>query len=117
MAYLSSEDTKKIRTALKTNFKQFKFSVTNSHHTGVNISILSGPKDFGASSYDGYLQLNEYHPLNHTDGKLFQKMIRTVDKVVANHDNSEPQYDYFDVGYYTHWSAGKWNRRFVKTAK
>ncbi len=117
MAYLSSEDTKKIRTALKTNFKQFKFSVTNSNHTGVNIAILSGPKDFGASNFNGHLQLNEYHPLNHTDGKLFQKMIRTVDKAVANHDNSNAQIDYFDVGYYTHWSAGKWNRRFVKTAK
>ena len=116
MAYLSADDTKKIRTALKSEFKQFKFSVTNSNHTGVNISILSGPKDFGASSYNGYLQLNEYYPENHTDGKTFKKMIKAVDKAVPNFDNSEPQIDYFCCGYYTHWSVGKWNKAFVKTA-
>ena len=63
MAYLSAEDTKKIRTALKTNFKQFKFSVTRAHYTGVNITILSGPKDFGASNFNGHLQLNEYNDI------------------------------------------------------
>ena len=44
-------------------------------------------------------------------------MIQTVDKAVANHDNSDAQIDYFDVGYYTHWSVGRWNKPFVKTAK
>ena len=117
MAYLSKESTKLIREALKTNFKQFKFSVTNSHHTGVNITILSGPVDFDASKHDNYLQLNEYYPENYSNGNIFKKMIQTVDKAVANHDNSDAQIDYFDVGYYTSWSVGRWNKPFVKTAK
>ena len=117
MAYLSAEDTKKIRTALKTNFKQFKFSVTRSHYTGVNIAILSGPVDFDASKHDNYLQLNEYYPENYSNGNIFKKMIQTVDKAVRNHDNSDAQIDYFDIGYFTHWSVGRWNKPFVKTVK
>ena len=114
MAYLSAEDTKKIRTALKTNFKQFKFSVTNSHYTGVNVTILSGPTDFGMGTYE---QLNYFYPERYQDGEIFKKMRETVHAAVANYDNSDAQVDYFDVGYYEHWQIGRWNKPFVKTAK
>jgi len=112
MAYLSAEDTKKIRTALKTNFKQFKFSVTRSHYTGVNIAILSGPTDFGVGKHES---LNHFYPERYQDGEVFKQMIETVNAAVENYDNSEPQVDYFDVGYHENWQIGRWDKDFGLT--
>ena len=40
MAYLSAEDVKHIRVALKKEFPQYKFSVTRDHWLGVNLSLI-----------------------------------------------------------------------------
>jgi len=75
MAYISSEDVKSIRVALKAEFgKDFKFSVTRDHYSGVRIAIMSGVANFYDGEldhtdkyngrlyeFDGYTQLNHYH--------------------------------------------------------
>jgi len=115
MAYISAEDTKAIRKALKTALPQFKFSVRNSHYTGVNVTIVSGPTDFGCGDH---AQLNEYYPERYQDGDIFKKIVEITNTAGSrpNYDNSDAMVDYFDVGYYTHFSVGSWNKPFVKTA-
>ena len=44
MAYISAEDVKHIRVALKKEFPQYKFSVTRDHHLGVNVNFMNGPR-------------------------------------------------------------------------
>ena len=43
MAYISTDDVKKIRNALKTEMPEYKFSVVRDHHSSVTIAIMKGP--------------------------------------------------------------------------
>ena len=75
MAYIGAEDVKAIREALKKEFgKDFKFSVTRDHYSGVRIAIMSGVANFydgeldstdkyngRVNKFNGYTQLNHYH--------------------------------------------------------
>ena len=54
MAYLSAEDVKHIRVALKKEFPQYKFSVTRDHHLGVNINFMEGPRFAEYEYFDKY---------------------------------------------------------------
>ena len=59
MAYINAKDVQAIRKELKENFKDFKFSITKSHSSSVNVTILSGPVDFSdISDENGYAQIN-----------------------------------------------------------
>ena len=40
MLYISTDDVKKIRVALKTEMPQYKFSVVRDHHSSVTISMM-----------------------------------------------------------------------------
>ena len=115
MAYISAEDTKAIRKALKTALPQFKFSVRNSNHTGVTVTIVSGPTDFGCGSH---AQLNEFYPDKYENADTFKKIIKITNTAGSrpNYDNSDAMIDYFDVGYYTNFQVGTWEKPFVKTA-
>ena len=43
MAYISVEDVKMIRNALKKEMPQYNFSVVRDHHSSVTISMMKGP--------------------------------------------------------------------------
>lgn len=60
MAYISSEEVKQIRDALKQRqeLKGFKLSVTRKHHSTVLITFVEGQWDLGET----YRQLNVYYP-------------------------------------------------------
>ena len=57
MAYISSEQVKGIRTALKAQFPNVKFSIKREHYSGVRIAVLASNVDFGTA----YKQVNEYY--------------------------------------------------------
>ena len=40
MGYISTDDVKKIRNALKTEIAEYKFSVVRDHHSSVTISMM-----------------------------------------------------------------------------
>ena len=47
MAYISTNEVKEVRKALKEKFgKNIKFSVTRDHYTGISVSIMEGVMDF-----------------------------------------------------------------------
>ena len=46
MPYITSEQVKEIRQAIKVKFPGFKFSIVKRHYSGVNVAVLKGPIDF-----------------------------------------------------------------------
>jgi hypothetical protein len=132
MAYIDTKDVKTIREALKTEFgKNFKFSVTRDHYTGVRITVMSGVANFYDGSmdtkdlrdrvhtFDGYTQINHYH--THFYGEhaaLFDKISKIAHTAPglaggkAYYCNDDVQTDYFDRAYYVSIHVGKWDKPY-----
>ena len=60
MPFISPEQVKGIRETLKKEFPAFKFSVTGSNYSTVNINVKSGPINFGVNPY-----INHYYIAEH----------------------------------------------------
>ena len=54
MAYISTDDVKKIRNALKTEMPQYKFSVVRDHYSSVSIAMMKGPAFAEFEYFDRY---------------------------------------------------------------
>ena len=136
MAYISTDEVKAVRNALKEHFKnKLKFSVRREHYSSLQVSIVSGEINFydgsldhedrhnpNAPSYkfDGHEQINEYYPENYGKHKtLFEDIVGIMKTAPGNieggrawYDNSDAMTDYFDTAYYTNISVGKWNKPY-----
>ena len=134
MAYISAEDVKHIRVALKKEFPQYKFSVTRDHHLGVNVNFMNGPRFAEFESFDrythettienldGHHQINHFYHLEDFYGKENAKVLDKIHSIAltapANnggkvwYNNSDAMIDYFDTAYYVHIEVGKWNKQY-----
>jgi hypothetical protein len=136
MAYISTEEVKAVRVALKERFKnKLKFSVRREHYSSLNVSIVSGEINFYDGSldredawhkdapkhiFDGHESINEYYPENYgKHGALFQDIVNimktapgTIDGGRAWYDKSDAMIDYFDTAFYTNVSVGKWDKPY-----
>jgi hypothetical protein len=136
MAYISTDEVKAVRVALKERFKnKLKFSVRREHYSSLNVSIISGEINFYDGSldyedrhnpnapshkFDGHEQINEYYPENYGKHKaLFEDIVgimktapASIDGGRAWYDNSDAMIDYFDTAFYTNISVGKWNKPY-----
>lgn len=135
MAYMSQEKKKEIAAELKKVLKGsgLKYSLGVHHHSTLYITIKSGPVDF-ITNYNkvmleekhilsqnphwqpckDYMQVNDYWYHEQFTGKaldLMKKIIKTMNK--GNHDRSDIQTDYFDVGWYLSVNVGKWDKPYV----
>ena len=136
MAYVSQDKKAKIAAALKAipALKAVKYSLAVRHHSTIVMSIRSGSVDFIANynetmaasrwasenqaepAKDG-LDVNPYHFRDMFTGE-------TLDLVTAifsalntdNHNRSDSQTDYFDVGHYVTVHIGHWSKPYVLTA-
>ena len=124
MSYISTEDVKKIRVALKNEFgKKLKFGVRKSpSHHSVSVTIKSGTVDFSDimrnNTYD-QVQVNHYHLQNYGVHKsLFEKIVEIIKTAPSNkwYNNSDPMIDYFDVAFYFELNVGDWNNPYKKVA-
>ena len=138
MPYISSTETKEIKKALKAHFPRYRFSVTKEHHTGVAVSILSGPIDFfeevnleatrfGASIWDaeglkrdrerGYHQVNHFYIEDHWLGEardtlalIYRTITDTKPRKIICEDG-----DYGSIpNYYISINIGKWNKPYER---
>ena len=123
MSYISTEDVKKIRVALKNEFgKKLKFGVRKSAggHS-VNVTIKSGTVDFSdimRNTYD-QVQVNQYHLQNYGVHKsLFEKIVEIIKTAPSKkwYNNSDAMIDYFDVAFYFDLNVGDWNNPYRKVA-
>ena len=56
MPYITKEQVKTKRDALKKALPQYKLSITTENYSGIKVVVQSGPVDFGTE----YSQLNPY---------------------------------------------------------
>jgi hypothetical protein len=137
MAYMSQEKKAKIAPVVKSILKKYgvKGSLAVRHHSTLVLNLKSGPIDFvenyietdsklfhgGKMSQDqieyirknNSLDVNPYWFKEHFSGKSldFLKEI-FVAMNNGNHDRSDIQSDYFDVGWYVDVNIGKWNKPY-----
>ena len=121
MAYISTEDVKKIRVALKEEFgKKLKFGVRkNAGHHSISVTIKSGEVDFSdlMRTPTEQIQVNHYHLQNYGDHKpLFEKIIEIIKTAPTEqwYDNSDSMIDHFDTAYYFSLSVGDWNKPYLR---
>ena len=128
MAYFTQEMKKARTPAIKKICNEYGVKVTFGvkHHSTFVINISSGDIDFFGDMVDRgdkqqvasrqYMQVNPYWFREHFEGKskeFLQKVFSEANK--GNHNNSDIQTDYFDVGYYVDLNIGKWDKPYVCT--
>lgn len=131
MAYMSQEKKTAIVAKAKPILKKYGIKATFGvrDHSTLVCNIKSGSLDF-INNYcetvknaweghvesvkkDQYIDVNVYHYEKHFSGDClaFLKELITVMND-GNHDNSDAQFDYFDVGWYIDVNIGKWNKPY-----
>lgn len=111
MAYMSQERKASLAPAIKRVLKKYgmKGSLSVSRHTGLTLTLSEGPIDFGAD----HLQVNPYWFHEQFTGKAKSFLTDVLVAMnVGNHDRSDIQTDYFDVGWYVYVNVGKWNKPY-----
>ena len=137
MAYMSQEKKAKISPKIKAILAKYKVkgSLAVRNHMTLCLNLKSGSIDFiansntvcGNSHYQvasgfkpstsGYDQVNPYHFKDHYDGKalaFMQEVFHAMND--GNHDRSDIQSDYFDVGWYVDVNIGKWDKQYILEA-
>jgi hypothetical protein len=62
------------------------------------------------------LDINVYHPNCGLSGKCLDAVRELIDAMnYGNHNNSDIQSDYFDVGWYVNLHIGKWDKPYKYT--
>ena len=135
MAYMSQENKKLIAAALKIAMKGtgVTYTLAVNHHSTIVMTLKSGPVDFilnaeeivqskprapGAYAYmrPKALQVNTYWYKEQFTGQalaILEKAIPVLN--TGNHNNSDAQTDYFDVGWYVNVTIGQWNKPYTVT--
>jgi hypothetical protein len=132
MAYVNQERKAQIAAQVKPILKKYgiKGTLAVNHHMTLVLNISEGVIDFISNSNEtcardpyqvargvqpsrDHISVNPYHYDKHFSGtaKAF------LDEVMAamndgNHDRSDPQTDYFDVGWYVDVNIGRWNKPY-----
>jgi hypothetical protein len=130
MAWMSQEKKVQIAAELKKVMpRDWKYSLGVRHHSTIVLTISSAPVDLMAvynkrvaESWERrgdkhtpqtYAQVNEFHLDTQFSGELldvFERIKLALN--VGNHDRSDIQTDYFDVGWYVDINIGRWDKPF-----
>ena len=134
MAHMNREMKAVIAAKIKPILAKYgvKGSLSVCNHSTIVLTLKSGKIDFienlnrvcGSSHYQtsngfrpatrDYVDVNPYWYKDHFDGKakkFLDEALRVLNTV--NHDNSDSQTDYFDVGWYVDVKVGKWNKPYI----
>jgi ABC-type phosphate/phosphonate transport system substrate-binding protein len=133
MAYMSQERKAQIAPVIKAICKKYgiKASLAVRHHSALVLNIKQGDIDFignynatiaerdptgnrhiNAATRD--IQVNTYWYHEHFTGrakKFLEEVIAAMN--AGNHDRSDIQTDYFDVGWYIDVNIGQWNKPYA----
>ena len=132
MAYMSQEKKSQIAPTIKKILSKYgvKGSLAVSNHMTLVLNIKSGAIDFiknynetvgeqpggfrlGSAATD-HVDVNPYHYQSHFSGKAKSFLTEIMTAMNdGNHDRSDVQTDYFDVGWYVDVNIGKWNKPYI----
>jgi hypothetical protein len=133
MAYVSQEKKAAIAPAVKAALKKYgvKGSLSVNHHSTLVLTLKSGKLDFIGNYNAGVtrrdptggrcvrpatdsLDVNVYWYKEHFTGRVLDCLKEVIDAMnVGNHDRSDIQSDYFDVGWYVDVKVGRWNKPYI----
>lgn len=122
MAYVSQELKAKLAPKIKEICKKHgvKASLAVRNHSTLVLNIKQGGIDFfgdfaneGCNPKHG-IQVNTYHYKSSFTGRALDFLSEVIPAMnTGNHDNSDIQTDYFDVGWYIDVNIGKWNKPYA----
>jgi hypothetical protein len=118
MAWISKEKTAEIRAKLKAEFPEIKFSVrreTGSLYAALRVVILKAPYELLPS--DETFADMTYRHRDWQDSEQGKRGKQVLDRIrdicnEGNYNNSRPEVDYFDVGWYCSINVGSWDKPF-----
>ena len=122
MAYMSQEKKAKIAPVIKAICKKYgvKASLAVRNHSTLVLNVKSGSIDFikdffiDESAAKFGIQVNPYHYKSHFTGKSVKFLSEVITAMNdGNHDRSDIQSDYFDVGWYVDVNIGQWNKPYA----
>lgn len=136
MAYMSQERKAQLAPQIKKILAKFKMkgSISVDNHSTLCVNLKSGSLDiignFNKTIADrdptgnshinparDHLLVNTYWIGDHYSGKVQSFLKELVAAMnIGNHDRSDIQTDYFDVGWYVRVNVGKWNKAYLLTA-
>jgi hypothetical protein len=127
MAYVSQELKAKLAPKIKAICAKYGVKATLSvrNHMVLCLNIKSGKIDF-INDFNqtcnpqflakDYIQVNQFWYKDHFGGEAYHFLSEVIPAMNAgNHDNSDIQTDYFDVGWYIDVNVGKWNKPYELT--
>lgn len=136
MAYVSQELKAKLAPTIKAVCKKYgvKATIGVNHHSTLVVNIKSGKIDFIGNYTKNHLgrasafvrenqpeikslDVNPYWYQEHFDGQaraFLHELLAAMNN--GNHNNSDIQSDYFDVGWYVDVNIGRWNKPYVLEA-
>jgi hypothetical protein len=131
MAYMSQERKAQIAPVIKKICKKYgvKASLAVRHHSTLVLNIKQGDIDFINNFLDTVgrneenlkwvgekcnIDVNTYWYKDQFTGKALKFLNEIIPAMnIGNHNNSDVQTDYFDVGWYIDVNIGKWNQPYA----
>ena len=116
MAYMSQEKKKALMPNIKAVLKKYnmKGTVSVKDNMSLVVRLTAGAIDFNLNY--GYEQVNHYHIHSNYDGIAAQFLTELKAAMNdGNHDKSDPQIDYFCVGWYITINIGQYDKNYVYT--
>lgn len=130
---MSQSQKAKIAAALKGIMpKGWKYSLAVRNHSSIVLTIQAAPVDLVGEwfevvnarrtrdglppvpRHDGYVNVNVHHIESQFTGERLEQMRAILAALNdGNHDHSDIQTDYFDVGWYVDIHIGRYDRPFV----
>lgn len=128
MAYVSQALKRSLAPGVKAVLKKYNMKGTLSVRNNMVLvcKLKSGPLDiignYAASSRTGFynneipdhMSVNEHWIKENFSGAVAEFLTDLKEAMmVGNHDNSDIQTDYFDVGWYIEIKVGEWNKPYI----
>lgn len=131
MAYMSQENKAELLPTIKALLKRYGMvgSVSVHHHSTLVVKLTAGALDL-IGNYNAvmshrqhenpppylvkdHMDVNPYWVHEHFTGRELEFIVALLEAMdTGNHDRSEPQTDYFDVGWYRTVKVGAWDKPY-----
>ena len=135
MAYMDQRQKAFLSPAIKAVLKKYNMKGTLGvrNHSTLVCNITSGPLDIISNMFDIavkkpdshysrnpvkplYMQVNEHWIADNYTGQCLAFLTELEAAMdVGNHNRSDIQTDYFDVGWYININIGRWNQPYALT--
>lgn len=120
MPYISTEEVKEKRKAIRKAFPDFKISVRCRDYSCINVSIMEGPIDLMPGAEKKYESVNHYYISEHfKDQPAIKKVLEGVYKIAAKgYETAFTDSDYGNVPtFYINMHIGKWDQPYKVVEK